>query len=108
MTLSLDTQNRLSYALGKRAAADEVNQLLGAVAGTTYYVDSTNSVASDNANRAGTSRDEPFATLNYAIGRTTASKGDVIVLMPGHAETTTAIAADMAGDLGIRAGGGRK
>ena len=107
MTLSANTLHRMGYALANRAAADEVNQLLGFVAGTTYYVDSTNSVASDTAARAGTSRDEPFATLDYAIGRTSASNGDTIVLLPGHAETTTAIAADVAGIRIIGIGMGR-
>jgi len=29
----------------------------------------------------------PFSTLDYAIGKCTASRGDVIFVMPGHAET---------------------
>ena len=32
----------------------------------------------------------PFATLDYAIGKCTASRGDVIMLMPGHAENVAA------------------
>lgn len=42
----------------------------------------------------------PFSTLDYAIGRCTASRGDIIVLMPGHVEEITAAAAitcDVAG-----------
>lgn len=42
----------------------------------------------------------PFATIDYAVGRCRASKGDVIIVMPGHAETITAaagIALDVAG-----------
>lgn len=42
----------------------------------------------------------PFATIDYAIGRCTAGRGDIIVVKPGHAETITAagaIAADVAG-----------
>lgn len=109
MTLTQGTLDRLGYGLGPygKQAADEINQLLGYVAGTTYYVDSTNSAASDTAARLGTSRDEPFATLDYAIGRCTASKGDTIVLMPGHAETTTAIALDVAGVRIVGLGYGR-
>lgn len=43
--------------------------------------------------------DAPCATVDYAIGLCTASKGDVIYCMPGHAETVTAtsIALDVAG-----------
>lgn len=42
----------------------------------------------------------PFATLDYAIGRCTASRGDIIMVKPGHAEniaTATAMALDVAG-----------
>lgn len=42
----------------------------------------------------------PFATLDYAIGRCTASRGDIIMVKPGHAETistATALALDVAG-----------
>lgn len=42
----------------------------------------------------------PFATLDYAIGRCTANRGDVIMVKPGHAETissATALALDVAG-----------
>lgn len=41
-----------------------------------------------------------FATLDYAIGKCTADLGDVIVLMPGHAETissATSVICDVAG-----------
>ena len=107
MTLSTGTLNRMRVALADAASGNEVNQLLGIVAGTTYYVDSTNAAAADATTRAGTSRDEPFATLDYAIGRTTASKSDTIVLLPGHAETTTAIAVDVAGIRIIGLGSGR-
>lgn len=44
--------------------------------------------------------DSPFATLDYAIGRCTANRGDIIVIKPGHAETissATALALDVAG-----------
>jgi hypothetical protein len=42
----------------------------------------------------------PFKTLDYAIGKCTASKGDVIYVMPGHTENIAAagaIAMDVAG-----------
>lgn len=107
MTLSLNTKSRLQRGLGSNTAANELEQFLGPVAGTTYFVDSTSSVDSDTTSRAGTSRDEPFSSLDYAIGRCTASKGDVIVLMPGHVETTTAIALDVAGVTIIGLGSGR-
>jgi hypothetical protein len=33
---------------------------------------------------------KPFSTIDYAIGRCTAGRGDIIMVMPGHAETITA------------------
>lgn len=44
--------------------------------------------------------DSPFSTIDYAIGRCTAGRGDMIVIKPGHAETLSAVgalAADVAG-----------
>jgi len=55
----------------------------------------------------GQNPDAPFATLDFAIGQCTAGKGDVIYVMPGHAETTTAIALDVAGVKIIGLGWGR-
>lgn len=43
---------------------------------------------------------KPFATIDYAIGQCTAGRGDIIYVMPGHAETigsAAAIALDVAG-----------
>lgn len=43
---------------------------------------------------------QPFATLDYAVGRCTASRGDLIIVKAGHAETissATALALDVAG-----------
>jgi hypothetical protein len=51
-----------------------------------------------NASGNGT-KESPLASLDYAVGRCTASKGDVIVLLPGHTETlssATALALDVA------------
>jgi len=41
----------------------------------------------------GVNPDAPFATLSYAIGKATAAKGDVIYLLPGHAESLSGAAA---------------
>lgn len=57
-----------------------------------------NGIAGSDAN-PGTYQ-KPFRTLDYAIGRCTASRGDIIVLMPGHAENlgaAAAIVSDVAG-----------
>ena len=64
--------------------------------GKTFFV---HSVTGSNGN-SGRKPAEPLATLDYAVGLCTASKYDVIVLMPGHAETlaaAAAIALDVAG-----------
>lgn len=62
--------------------------------GSIFWVDSTNSVAANSVG-AGQSPDKPFATLDYAIGQCTASKGDVIFVMPGHTESTTTADAEL-------------
>lgn len=67
--------------------------------GDIWFVDSGASAASD-ATGFGRNPDAPFATLDYAIGQCTASNGDVIYVMPGHAENITAadsIDVDVAG-----------
>lgn len=51
----------------------------------------------------------PFGTLDYAIGRCTASRGDIIFILPGHAETistASALALDVAGVAIIGLGSG--
>lgn len=64
--------------------------------GSYFFVDST---TGSNGN-TGKSPAKPFKTIDYAIGKCTASKGDVIVVMPGHTETITGaggITCDVAG-----------
>jgi hypothetical protein len=77
--------------------------------GQRFFVDSTNTSASD-ATTHGFTPDKPLATLDYAIGRCTASKGDIIYVMPGHAENlaaATSVNCDVAGVtiIGIGEGG---
>jgi len=53
----------------------------------------------------------PFSTLEYAIGRCTANRGDIIFIKPGHAETistATALAFDVAGVAIVGLGAGNK
>lgn len=40
--------------------------------------------------------EQPFKTIDYAIGKCTSGVGTVILVMPGHAESTSAIALDVA------------
>jgi len=65
--------------------------------GSIFFVHSGTGVNSVNG---GQNPDAPLATLDYAIGLCTANKGDVIYVMPGHAETiaaTEGFDADVAG-----------
>lgn len=71
--------------------------------GSVFFVDS--GAGSDG--NTGTDKDHPFATLDYAIGKCADTNGDIIILMPGHAETTTAIALDVAGVTIVGIGHGR-
>ena len=51
----------------------------------------------------------PFKTVDYAIGRCTASRGDIIMVMPGHAENiagASGITSDVAGVAIVGLGAG--
>jgi hypothetical protein len=55
---------------------------------------------------------KPFATIDYAVGRCLAGRGDLILVMPGHAETissSSVLALDVAGVaiLGLGVGSAR-
>jgi hypothetical protein len=63
--------------------------------GTVFWVHS--GTGTDGAGY-GRNPDAPLATIDYAIGLCTASKGDVIFAMPGHAETLDA-ATDLVMDV---------
>jgi hypothetical protein len=56
--------------------------------GDRWFVDSGSATGAD-AVGYGKSPDKPFITLDYAIGSATANNGDIIYVMPGHAETYT-------------------
>lgn len=55
--------------------------------GSVFWVDSN---TGSNGNKG--TFDRPFATIDYAVGRCTANKGDIIFVKPGHVETVTAAA----------------
>ena len=77
--------------------------------GNIWFVDSGSANASDAAGY-GQNPDAPFATIDYAIGNCTASNGDWIMVMPGHAESVSSAAyinADVAGVRIIGLGTGR-
>ena len=73
----------------KVAGALPLIQDITKVLGNIFFVDSGDGSDSDGY---GTHPDTPFATIDYAIGKCTASQGDVIFVLPGHAETISGAA----------------
>ncbi len=75
--------------------------------GTIYWVDSTNSDATDSSGY-GNQPDLPYATVDYAIGQCSANANDVILVMPGHTEdgSSQIFDADVAGVSIIGLGNG--
>ena len=71
--------------------------------GEVFWVNSSTALAKggvggSNGNKG--TYQQPFATIDFAIGKCTASRGDIIAVMPGHTETVSAagtIACDVAG-----------
>ncbi len=61
--------------------------------GKVFYLNNSSVLASTDDGVAGADTpsagtyQRPFSTLDYAIGQCTASRGDIIAVMPGHAET---------------------
>lgn len=85
---STTLRSHLRVALGHTGAYREMNTLLEQVegVGNRFFVDS--GIGADAGGRG--SLDMPFDTLAYAISQCTANSGDVIYLLPGHAETVGA------------------
>lgn len=78
------------------------------ITGDIWFADSGSATGADAAGY-GQNPDKPFLTWDYAIGQATANQGDVIFLMPGHAETLTTagdVALDKAGITTIGIGEG--
>ena len=80
--------------------------------GQVFWVNSTavlapNAVGGSDGNDGTYQR--PFATIDYAVGKCTANRGDIIMVMPGHSETIGAASAldlDVAGVAVIGLGAG--
>ncbi len=91
----------------KETLEDAFNALNN-IKGDIYYVDSNTGADTSG----GKSWDNALATIDAAIGKCTANKGDVILVAPGHAENliaAAAIDADVAGItiIGLGAGSNR-
>lgn len=76
------------------------------VAGNVYWLDNTQAQRGDSVSQ-GRVPGTPFSTLDYAVSRMRANKGDVLYVAPGHAETTTLIGIDVAGIKIVGLGYGR-
>lgn len=82
-----------------------VNQAV--TTGSIFFV---NSVTGTNGAGYGQNPDAPVATIDYAVGLCTASKGDIIYVMEGHAEdivAATSLVVDVAGVRIVGLGTGR-
>lgn len=74
--------------------------------GDFYFVHS----GTGSSSNSGTSPDQALATIDQAVNKCTASQGDVIIVLPGHAETiaaATSLVLDVAGIFVIGLGHGR-
>jgi len=69
--------------------------------GDIWFVDSGSATGADAAGY-GENPDAPFLTIDYAIGNCTASNGDWIMVMPGHAESVSSAAYIDADKAGVR------
>lgn len=81
---------------------------IGDVPGDVWFVDSAATGAGDTTAK-GRTPDAPFATLAYAFSSDLVDSGDVVYVMPGHAETVNAagdITMDIAGVTVIGLGRG--
>ena len=91
MTASLVTNFPNGFTNGVTIAGVPVQQ---AHPGQVFYVNSTGvkltGVSSGSDSTGAGTYNKPFATIDYAIGRCTASRGDIILVMPGHTETVSA------------------
>jgi hypothetical protein len=81
----------------KTAAIQGLVQAAANTTGKGFYVHNGTGI---NAIGRGTDSTKPFASVDFAINQARASKGDFIIVMPGHAESFTAangFDADVAG-----------
>jgi hypothetical protein len=106
MGLSMLTRQALAVGLASEEAASEIARTLNSLVTTGKILYVHYGTGKDGAG-AGLFPEAPFKTIDYAIGQCTANKGDVIIAMPGHAESVAAdIDVDVAGITIIGAGVG--
>lgn len=71
----------------------------GPITGDVYWVSSTQG---STGNKGDGSFEDPWTTIDYAIGQCTAAKGDVIYVKPGHTETISAASGITLDKSGVR------
>tara|TARA_Y100000310_G_scaffold237033_1_gene240286 strand:- start:663 stop:1598 length:936 start_codon:yes stop_codon:yes gene_type:complete len=97
----------LYYQKAFGAFASVVN--MSVFPGNVFWVDSGQTDTGADTAGFGVHPDAPFLTIDFAVGQCTANQGDVIFVMPGHAETVSAAAGldlDVAGITVIGIGDG--
>ncbi|HDZ21930.1 hypothetical protein LCGC14_0714570 [marine sediment metagenome] len=80
---------RTELFVGKHSGGMFSIENMGISTGNRVFVDSVS--GTDSAGR-GNNPSNPVATLDYAVGLTTANQGDIIYVMENHAETITTAA----------------
>lgn len=96
-----------NFPLGVRVFG---TMIVPGTSGRSFFVDSTNVANKGDDLQHGGTPQAPFATIDFAIGQCVANQGDVIYVLPGHAETLTTangINMDVAGVKIIGRGDGR-
>ena len=76
---SQELNNRLRNALREVKYSQELRNLINHTTGSVFYVDSGSGAAANT----GDASDEALITIDAAINKCTASKGDIIYVMPG-------------------------
>lgn len=88
MSLSPMTRRALNTSGWQAGAASEIINILTSVLspGNKWYVSSV----IGSAGNSGNNEQEPVATIAQAQAKATANNNDIIILLPGHAETISA------------------
>jgi len=93
------SKSELFVRLQPGGAYSVVNESI--TTGNIFFVDSGSATGADVASY-GRQPDKPFLTLDFAVGYCTDNNGDVIYLMPGHAETIATVTALTLDKAGVR------
>ena len=87
--------------VGGNRATRPLSEFARNIAGTCFYVGPNARGAGDDG-RSGRSKETSLATLEAAIALATASKNDIIYLLPGHTETIATAGAISLDKIGLR------